>query len=100
MLFKTILFAARTKRGRRLLFLGALHVVQLAQSPQARRAYAQAAKIASDPRPRAAARTAARAAGGRLKTRPRPNSTALRRVTHRFADKASAIPSHLRHTRR
>jgi len=59
-------YAVRTRRGRRLLLLGATHAVRLARSPQARHAYARAWEIAADPRPRKAARDAVRSAARRF----------------------------------
>jgi hypothetical protein len=64
LLFRVLLFAARSKRGRRLLVLGALSGMRLVRSPTARMAYVNVWRIATDPRSRkqagAVVRTAAR----------------------------------------
>ncbi len=66
LLFRALMLAAHTRRGRRLMFLGARHATRLARSPQARRAYARAWRIASDPRPRRAAVKFGRSAATRV----------------------------------
>lgn len=63
----TARYAVRTRRGRRLLLLGATHAVRLARSPQARHAYARAWEVAADPRHRQAAQRAVRSAARRVK---------------------------------
>ena len=96
LLFKVVLFAVKTKRGRRLLFLGGRHAARLARSDQARRAYAQAWRIALHPRTRKAAgkaATVARSASGGVKPWRRPKRTGLRRAGHTVAGKAAAIPT-------
>jgi len=65
--FAAARYAVKTKRGRRLLLVGAVHAVRLARSPQARHAYVRAWEIAADPRPRRAARRAVRSATRRVK---------------------------------
>jgi hypothetical protein len=65
--YRSLLYAAHTRRGRRLLLLGAVNAFRLARSAQARRAYAGAWRIASNPRPRKAAGKAVRSAGRRVK---------------------------------
>ncbi|HUK43957.1 MAG TPA: hypothetical protein VLV28_01555 [Gaiellaceae bacterium] len=66
-LVDALLYVARTKRGRRLLLFGGLGVVRLVRSAQARRAYAEAWRLASHPAPRRAAGKAARNAARRVK---------------------------------
>ena len=51
-LLKGLLLALKTKRGRELLFAGALGALEIAQSEKARRVYARARKVASGLRPR------------------------------------------------
>lgn len=48
-LFKALLVAAKSKRGRELLFAGALGAYELARSKEARRAYAKVREVATDP---------------------------------------------------
>jgi len=60
-------YAIRTRRGRRLLLLGATHAVRLARSQQARHAYGRAWEIAADPRHRRAASSAVRSAARRVR---------------------------------
>ncbi len=69
LLTNLLLFAARSRRGRRLLFVGALSTMRLLRSPLARRAYAAAWAAASDPRPRRATGRVVRSAAGRVKRR-------------------------------
>jgi hypothetical protein len=53
-------YGIRTKRGGRLLLLGALHSFRVARSRRARRAYLQAWRIAAHPARRAVRTTAVR----------------------------------------
>ena len=69
LLSKILLLVARSRQGRRMLFLVALGIVRLVRSPPARRAYATAWRTASDPRPRKAAGSAVRSAGRRARRR-------------------------------
>jgi hypothetical protein len=69
LLFRMLLFAAKSRRGRRFLMLGALSTIRLARSPRARAAYFQAWRIATNPRPRKAAVKLARSAGGAARRR-------------------------------
>ncbi len=63
LLFRMLLFAAKSKRGRRLLMLGALSAMRLARNPRARAAYIKAWRIATDPRHRKTAVKLVRSAG-------------------------------------
>ena len=65
--FDVLLFGLKTKRGRRVIVLGALGATRVARSPQARLAYERAWAVAADPRPRAAAGKAVRIAARRVK---------------------------------
>jgi hypothetical protein len=99
LLFKALPLALKTKRGRRLLFLGALHAVRLARSDRARRAYAEAWRIASHPRTRTAAGkagAAVRSAARRVQPRSQRKPTGILRVGHTVARKAAAVPAQLR----
>lgn len=69
LLFRMLLFAARSRRGRRFLMLGVLSAMRLVRSPRARAAYFHASRIATDPRHRKAAVKLARSAGGRARRR-------------------------------
>jgi len=66
-LARALLLALKTKRGRELLFAGAIAAVELAQSERARELYAKAREVATDPRPRQAAGDAVRKATRHLK---------------------------------
>jgi hypothetical protein len=100
LLFRSLLFAAHSRRGRRLMFLGARRAAHLARSAQARRAYARAWRIASDPRPRRAAVVAVRSAAARVRSRPTRGSTGLRRVGESLVTAAAAVPARVRYRRR
>jgi hypothetical protein len=63
LLFRMLLFAAKSKRGRRLLMLGALSAMRLVRNPRARAAYIKAWRIATDPRHRKTAVKLVRSAG-------------------------------------
>jgi hypothetical protein len=64
---KALLLALKTKRGRELLFAGGLGAVEIARSKRARRFYAGAWEVATDPRPRRNAARLAREAADRFK---------------------------------
>jgi hypothetical protein len=66
-LAKVLLVAMRTKRGRELLLAGATGAIELARSERARRLYARAWVVASDPRPRQKAAGLVRDAAGRVR---------------------------------
>ena len=66
-LVKALLLALKTKRGRRLLFVGGTGAVDLARSKRARELYARAWELAVDPRPRQRAAGLVRDAAGRVK---------------------------------
>jgi uncharacterized membrane protein len=66
-LAKALLLALKTKRGRELLFAGAIGAVEIARSARARRFYARAWGVAADPRPRQKAVRLARNAADRIK---------------------------------
>jgi hypothetical protein len=51
-LLKALLLAARSKRGRELMFAGALAAVEFARSERARKLYGDARSLVRDPRPR------------------------------------------------
>jgi len=53
-LAKALLFALKSKRGRELVFAGAVAAVELAQSERARELYAKAREVAGDARRRVA----------------------------------------------
>ena len=65
-LAKALLFALKTKRGRELLFAGGIGVIEIARSAQARKVYAKAWQMASDPRPRQQAARLVRNAAAKL----------------------------------
>jgi hypothetical protein len=65
--FRVLLFAAKSRRGRRLLLLGALSAMRLVRSRRARMAYAQAWRIATDARARKQAGTLVRFAASRTR---------------------------------
>ncbi|HEX4518864.1 MAG TPA: hypothetical protein VH063_04700 [Gaiellaceae bacterium] len=65
--YRLLFFAARSRRGRRLLVLGALSAMRLARNPRARMAYAQAWRIATNPRTRKQAGTLVRSAASRVR---------------------------------
>jgi hypothetical protein len=69
LLFRMLLFAAKSRRGRRLLILGALSAIRLIRNPRARHAYIQAWRIASDPRRRKAAVKVVRSSGRKTRRR-------------------------------
>jgi hypothetical protein len=94
--FKGLRIAARDRRGRRLLFLGAVHGVRLANSDRARLAYAQAWRIMSDPRPRRVAASTARTAAERVKRRRSRKPHSLRRFGSVVVSKADAKTRTLR----
>ena len=66
-LAKVLLFALKSKRGRELLFAGAIGAVEIARSERARELYARARQAASDPRARQKAAGFARTAVGKVK---------------------------------
>jgi hypothetical protein len=66
-LLKGLLVALKSRRGRRLLFLGVTGAIKLVRSERARVAYAGALKVAMDPRPRRTATATARRLGAKLK---------------------------------
>jgi hypothetical protein len=66
-LAKALIFALKSKRGRELLFAGAVAAVELAQSERARGLYAKAREVATDPRPREVVADAVRRAARRVK---------------------------------
>jgi hypothetical protein len=66
---KALLLALKTKRGRELLFAGAVAAVELAQSERARELYARAREVATDPRPRQVATDFVRNAADRIRPR-------------------------------
>jgi len=66
-LIKGLLLAAKSKRGRELLFAGALGAVELARSDRARKLGAKAWGAASDPDRRKVAADAVRKATARIK---------------------------------
>jgi hypothetical protein len=66
-LAKVLLVALRTKRGRELLLTGGTGAIELARSERARRLYARAWTVASDPRPREKAAGLVRDAAGRVR---------------------------------
>jgi hypothetical protein len=79
-LIKGLLVAMKSRRGRRLVFLGVTGAVKLAQSERARVAYARAWSVATDERPRRKARAAARRVGAKVKrTRPAGKAAARRK---------------------
>jgi len=53
-LAKALLFALKSKRGRELVFAGAVAAVELAQSERARELYAKSREVAGDARRRVA----------------------------------------------
>jgi len=65
--WRALKYAALSRRGRRLLFLGLLSLIRLARDPRARLAYERAWAIAASPRPRAAAGRVARSTVARVK---------------------------------
>lgn len=67
---KGLLLALKSKRGRELLFAGALGAFELARSDRARKLYEKAWSAATDPRPRAFAASAAHKAAQRVKRSP------------------------------
>jgi hypothetical protein len=69
LIFRVLLFASKSRRGRRLLMLGALSAMRLVRSPRARAAYFQAWRIATDPKHRKAAMKLARSAGSKTRRR-------------------------------
>jgi hypothetical protein len=69
LLFRMLLFASRSKRGRRFLMLGVLSAMRLARRPTARAAYFHAWRIVTDPKHRKAALKVARSAGGKARRR-------------------------------
>ena len=99
LLFRSLLFAAHSRRGRRLIVLGARRAAHLARSSQARRAYARAWRIASDPRPRKTAVQVVRSAAARVQSRGR-RSTGLRHVGESLVTAAAAIPARVGYPRR
>jgi hypothetical protein len=66
-LVKGLLLALKSKRGRELLFAGALGAYELARSERAQKLYAKAREAARDPRPREIAKSTARKAAERVK---------------------------------
>jgi len=68
-LIKGLLLAAKSKRGRELLFAAALGAYELSRSDEARKLYARARAVARDPRPRDFVRDAARSAAARVQRR-------------------------------
>lgn len=66
-LLKGLLVALKSRRGRRLLFLGLTGAIELARSERARVAYARAWTVATDQRPRRKAAAMARSVGTKLK---------------------------------
>jgi hypothetical protein len=66
-LFKALLLALKTKRGRELLFAGWIGAVDLARSKRARELYATAWRAAADPRPRRKAAGLVRTGAARVK---------------------------------
>lgn len=66
-LLKAVLLAAKSKRGRELLFTGALAAVELARSDRARELYSKARDVTTDPRLRKLAADAAHKTVDRIK---------------------------------
>jgi hypothetical protein len=66
-ILKGLLLAMKSKRGRELLFAGALGAYELARSERAKKVYAKARKAARDPRPREIAKSAVRKTAQRVK---------------------------------
>lgn len=66
-LLKALLLGVKTRRGRELLFAGAVGAFDLARSRRARDLYAKAWATAADPRPRQKAAGLLRNAAGRVK---------------------------------
>jgi hypothetical protein len=60
LLLKVLLLAARSKRGREMLFAGTLAAIELARSERAREAYGKVRTRFADTRPRALASNLAR----------------------------------------
>lgn len=66
-LVKALFMALKTKRGRELLFVGGMGVVDVARSRRARALYARAWEVAADPRRRQKAAGLVRNAAARVK---------------------------------
>jgi NADPH:quinone reductase-like Zn-dependent oxidoreductase len=66
-LAKVLFVALKTKRGRELLLAGGTGAVEIARSERARRMYARAWGVASDPRPRQKAAGLLRDAADRVR---------------------------------
>jgi hypothetical protein len=64
---KGLVLALKSKRGRELLFAGALGAFELARSDRARKVYEKAWSAATDPRPRVFAASAVHKAAQRVK---------------------------------
>jgi hypothetical protein len=64
---KALLVALKSRRGRELMFAGALAAVELAQSDRARELYARARQAATDPRKRQAVAEAVQRASRRVR---------------------------------
>ena len=65
---KALLLALKSRRGRELLFAGAVAAVELAQSERARELYAKVREAATDPRPRKVAAETVRKAAERIRS--------------------------------
>jgi hypothetical protein len=66
-ILKGLLLAMKSRRGRELLFAGALGAYELARSERAQKVYAKARAAAHDPRPREIAKSTLRKAAERVK---------------------------------
>jgi hypothetical protein len=61
LLVKVLLLAARSKRGRELIFMGLLGAIEAARSEQARKALREGRRLATGPQARSVGRAAVRA---------------------------------------
>jgi hypothetical protein len=66
-LAKALLLVLKTKRGRELLFAGAMGALEIARSNRVRELYIQAKEVTADPRPRQKAAGLVRNAVDRVK---------------------------------